>query len=373
MGQECHYVRRRTTDFTHWRSAALGKDHRPSRSPDQAWDMLAPTPMKAPVAFLAVVAFLFGCGGSGSNATGGKGGGGGSSTGGAGGRGGLTGTGGTSTGGSGGRGGVTGSGGRGGVTGSGGAAGSGGAQTGGAGGAGGISSPFACIRAGGSCTGDCTSPCPFDSHRVEMVCGPSSESNAVCGGGHCCLPGGSGGVSGSGGNGSGTGGRAASGGATGTGGAPIPDGGAGGGSGEGAACSGKVVMECAAGLVCDFDVPGRCGASTAGGHCTTVPVSCDTTGPSVCGCDGRTYATDCERRRSRAQLDRAGACAAPDGGAQRVVCGAVTCAQAELCVHYCTCAIPGCQNPPPSCAASVPASCVSPTIANGQVDCLCPP
>jgi hypothetical protein len=177
---------------------------------------------------------------------------------------------------------------------------------------------------------------------------------------------GSGGVAGSGGNGAGTGGRAGSGGASGT-------GGAGGGRGAGEACSGKVVMECAEGLVCDLDVAGRCLASTAGGRCATVPVSCDTTGPSVCGCDGRTYATDCDRRRFRVQLDHAGGCAAPDGGAQPVVCGAVTCAQAELCVHLCTCALPGCQNPPPTCAASAPASCASPTIANGHAHCLCPP
>jgi hypothetical protein len=164
---------------------------------------------------------------------------------------------------------------------------------------------------------------------------------------------GSGGAPGTGGSGSGTGGRAgtggvsgtggasSTGGASGTGGAAMPDGGAGGGSGAGEACSGKMVMECAEGLVCDLDVAGRCLASTAGGHCTTVPVSCDTTGPSVCGCDGRTYATDCDRRRFRAQLDHAGVCAAPDGGAQPVVCGAVTCAQAELCVRHAPALCPG--------------------------------
>jgi hypothetical protein len=186
--------------------------------------------------------------------------------------------------------------------------------------------------------------------------------------------GGSGGVPGSGGTGSGSGGRAGTGGASGTGGAAMPDGGAGGGAGAGATCSGKVAMECAEGLVCDLDVSGRCLASTAGGHCAVVPVSCDnTTGPSVCGCDGRTYATDCDRRRARTALDHTGACAAPDGGAQPVTCGAVTCGPSEVCVHRCTCAIPGCQNPPPTCAGSLPASCASPSIADGHAYCLCPP
>ena len=45
---------------------------------------------------------------------------------------------------------------------------------------------YACYQQGGSCLGDCTSPCPTGSHLATPSC-PISESNAVCGG-HCCLP-----------------------------------------------------------------------------------------------------------------------------------------------------------------------------------------
>ena len=142
--------------------------------------------------------------------------------------------------------------------------------------------------------------------------------------------GGAGGGAGSGG----AGGAAGAGGGSGAGGASTSGaGGQGGASGNdggvGQLCSDKQPNECAAGTVCDLDVPGRCLASTVGGHCVVVPTSCLAVNDPVCGCDGRTYANDCERRRARTQLDRPGACPGPDGGGQQALCGVTTCLSAE--------------------------------------------
>ena len=132
---------------------------------------------------------------SGATATGGRTGGDdaglGGQAGGGGGLGGSTASGGRS---------ATGSGGRGGAAAGGSAAGGrGGSSTnGGAGGA----PPNTCLQPGvnSSCTSDCA-PCPSGSLASALTCGPITEANAVCGGGHCCMHEGTGGAPGSGGRG----------------------------------------------------------------------------------------------------------------------------------------------------------------------------
>jgi len=62
---------------------------------------------------------------------------------------------------------------------------------------------------------DCPGQCSPGSQMVSLGCGPILESNAACGGGHCCVPvdagaaGNDGGAGGAGGNG-GDGGTATS-------------------------------------------------------------------------------------------------------------------------------------------------------------------
>ena len=54
--------------------------------------------------------------------------------------------------------------------------------------------------------------------------------------------------------------------------------------------------------------PGQCNVADAKGTCEKVPAFCQKIYRQVCGCNGKTYANDCERLRARVQLDHIGAC-----------------------------------------------------------------
>jgi hypothetical protein len=129
---------------------------------------------------------------------------------------------------------------------------------------------------------------------------------------------------GTGGNDAGSGGaagRVGSGG-TGVGGALGSGGSAGGAGGDGAGvggaggadttCSAIPLVACPSGQICDYDTPNRCNAGYEPGHCIVPPGGCITIFAPVCGCDGRTYSSDCDRQVARVQKDHDGACA--DGG-----------------------------------------------------------
>jgi hypothetical protein len=82
--------------------------------------------------------------------------------------------------------------------------------------------------------------------------------------------------------------------------------------GPGGACAGVSGAACDAGLWCEL-AAGVCGRADAQGQCRSAPHSCRMAGRPVCGCDGRTYANDCERMRARAQKARGGPCAGETG------------------------------------------------------------
>ncbi len=65
--------------------------------------------------------------------------------------------------------------------------------------------------------------------------------------------------------------------------------------------------ECGAGEYCEGP-PAACDLDGATGWCASRPVGCDDFYDPVCGCDGRTYSSDCDRRMRGVWLDHAGVC-----------------------------------------------------------------
>ncbi len=72
-------------------------------------------------------------------------------------------------------------------------------------------------------------------------------------------------------------------------------------------CGGFVGALCPKGDVCDL-LPGSCNAPHGPGSCVPSPGVCPDTWDPVCGCDGETYANDCERLRAGVAKDHHGAC-----------------------------------------------------------------
>ena len=72
-------------------------------------------------------------------------------------------------------------------------------------------------------------------------------------------------------------------------------------------CGGGLRLSCGARMWCDWPA-GKCNGSDVEGKCADVPTACRKSTGSVCGCDKRTYANDCERIRAGVQKDHDGTC-----------------------------------------------------------------
>ena len=66
-------------------------------------------------------------------------------------------------------------------------------------------------------------------------------------------------------------------------------------------------IRCAHELWCDPS-PGQCGTAARGGACVRVKQLCLQLTRPVCGCNGNTYANDCQRIRSRVAKSHDGKC-----------------------------------------------------------------
>ena len=76
----------------------------------------------------------------------------------------------------------------------------------------------------------------------------------------------------------------------------------------GEACGGAANITCNSALWCQKTTAGQCTTTGAAGTCDKAPAFCMQIYRPVCGCNGKTYANDCERQKARVQLDYVGAC-----------------------------------------------------------------
>src|ERR1700722_6225251 len=77
--------------------------------------------------------------------------------------------------------------------------------------------------------------------------------------------------------------------------------------GIGGTCAGVAGLGCDDGLWCELE-PGTRTRADAAGRCVRAPQSCGLSFRPVCACGGRTYGSDCQRERAKAQKSHDGPC-----------------------------------------------------------------
>ncbi len=72
-------------------------------------------------------------------------------------------------------------------------------------------------------------------------------------------------------------------------------------------CGGAATAACPTGQFCDLTA-GKCGVADVGGVCRPRTTVCTKDYRPVCGCDGKTYASECVRSGAGVQKDHEGEC-----------------------------------------------------------------
>lgn len=82
------------------------------------------------------------------------------------------------------------------------------------------------------------------------------------------------------------------------------------------ACGARLGDTCAKGEFCNWTLAGICGFADATGICTAVPAICTAIYAPVCGCDGKTYSSECVANGAGVSIQSKGECPGDDAGVE---------------------------------------------------------